>query len=243
MRPPGFEPGSLARKASVLPLDYGRALKLNRIRVIIFFMKRAIAFMALLFLFVGCIGGSRTIKEPKPAVSECKVAIILANGFKDVEYSKTREVLEKAGVDVVTFGLSREVVGMDGLKVKVDYPISNLNVSGFDAIVLPGGDPGYKNLKNDERVINAIKEAYDQDKVVAAICASPTVLAEAGILKNKKATVWSSLTNKDLIKEIEDAGAIYVDEEVVRDGKIITANGPQAAEKFANEILNALGKC
>ncbi len=208
-------------------------------------MRKVVAFIILLLLFIGCIKNEskpRT-EESKFTASGCKAAIILANGFKDIEYKKTRKVLEEAGVKVVTFGLSEEVVGMDGLKVKVDHLIDDLNVSEFDAIILPGGDPGYKNLRDDARVINAIKEAYGEDKIVAAICASPTVLAKAGILKGKKATVWSSPVNRELIKEIEDAGAIYVDKKVVRDGNIITANGPWAAEEFANEILGALGKC
>ena len=100
-------------------------------------MRKIIAFIALLLLFVGCMKS-----ESKPQIGKLelaakgyKVAIILANGFKDVEYTKTREVLEKAGVNVVTFGLSKEAVGMDGLKVKVDYLIDDLNVSEFDAII------------------------------------------------------------------------------------------------------------
>ncbi|PIR71487.1 MAG: hypothetical protein COU43_02395, partial [Candidatus Nealsonbacteria bacterium CG10_big_fil_rev_8_21_14_0_10_37_25] len=77
-------------------------------------------------------------------------------------------------------------------------------------------------------------------KVLASICISPVILAKAGVLKGKKATVWSSPMDKVPVRILEENEAIYQDKSVVADGKIVTANGPAAAEKFAKAIITAL---
>jgi protease I len=82
--------------------------------------------------------------------------------------------------------------------------------------------------------------AVDKNKVLGAICISPVILAKAGVLKNKKATVWASPLDRSPIKILEENGAEFVDEKAVRDEKIVTGNGPDAAKEFAEVIIEAL---
>jgi len=86
------------------------------------------------------------------------------------------------------------------------------------------------------------RETISQNKVLASICISPVILAKAGVLKGKKATVWSSPMDRGPVKILQNNGAIYEDKPVVVDGKIITGNGPGAAEEFGQAIIEVLTK-
>ncbi len=169
------------------------------------------------------------------------VAIIIAfRDFRDEEYFITKQVLEEAGAKVMTFSTNLgKAVGVYGGEVEIDVLIDNLNVKDFDAVVFIGGAGAYKYVedpKAHEIALSTIRE----NKILGAICIAPTILAKAGVLQGKKATVWSSPMDKSTIKILEDNGAIYQDEDVVVDGKIITANGPAAAKKFGEAIVEVL---
>lgn len=172
-----------------------------------------------------------------------KVAMIIAfKDFKDEEYFVTKEVLEKAGVEVKTVSNKiGQAIGVGGGDTQVDLLSENLNSVDFDAIVFVGGPGAPKDLDNENSYALA-RTTIAQDKVLAAICISPVILAKAGVLKGKKATVWSSALNTGPIKILKENGAAYEAKQVVRDGKIITANGPAAAEEFGQEILQALAR-
>jgi protease I len=108
--------------------------------------------------------------------------------------------------------------------------------NGFDAIIFVGGN-GAGQYFNDSEAKGIARKYFELDRVVAAICIAPSILANAGILKGKKATCFASEKNN-----LEDKGAIYSKSPVVVDGKIITASGPVVAKQFGEEILKALKK-
>ena len=170
-----------------------------------------------------------------------------------------KEILEAAGAEIKTASNSESAksadeggeedlssstkmgraLGADGGEVEIDLLVSDLNPAYFDAIVFIGGPGCLENLDN-ENSYKVVKETVSQNKVLAAICVSPIILAKAGVLEDKKATVWSSALDRGPVAILKENGAIYQDKTVVTDGKIITGNGPEASEEFGEAILKVL---
>ncbi len=166
--------------------------------------------------------------------------ILMPKDFRDEEFKIPKERLEDAGISVTVVGFeSTTTRGMFGTTAIPDLLIDNVDIDDYDAVIIPGGSGSPKYLWNDHRVLDTVKKAYEKGKVVAAICLSGAVLANSGILNGKNATVFAS---PDAIKVLKDKGANYLKRDVVVDGKIVTAEGPKAAGKFADEILRLLGK-
>jgi protease I len=180
------------------------------------------------------------IETKMPEVKGKKAVMIIAfREFRDVEYFVPKEILEKAGIEVKTASNKMgTAIGADGGDTNVDLLVSQINVSDFDAIIFVGG-PGCLDALDNEDSYKVAKEAVSQNKVLAAICISPVILAKAGVLKGKRATVWNDFA-KTQAKILEKEGAIFEDKPVVVDGKIVTANGPKAAKEFGNTILELL---
>jgi len=172
-----------------------------------------------------------------------KVAIIIAfKGFRDTEYFIPKGMLARLGVEIVTASNKQGLaIGADGGEMIVDILISSIKVDDFDAIVFVGGPGCLENLDNEESYRLA-RKAVSKNKILAAICVSPIILAKAGVLEEKKVTVWSSETNKEGVKVLEEKGAKHQPDALLVDGNIITANGPLAAYKFGDAILEALRK-
>lgn len=170
-----------------------------------------------------------------------KVAIIIAfRDFRDPEYFFPMQVLKGAGAKITTVSTSLGVaIGADGGEVRVDLLLDNLNSQDFDGIVFIGGEGCLKYLDNDKSYA-VIQEAVAGSKVLGAICISSVILAKAGALKGKKATVWSSPLVKSPVRILEENGADYQDEGVVVDGKIVTANGPPSARVFGEALVKIL---
>lgn len=170
-----------------------------------------------------------------------KIAIIIAfKNFRDEEYFIPRKILEEAGAKIEV--VSNEVgtaFGVEGLQVNTNTKLSDLDISNFDAVVFVGGPGALDNLNNQDSY-RVIREAVKQNKVLAAICISPVILAEAGVLNGKKATVWTNPLNKEPKKILEENGAIFTEQNVVVDGNIITANGPDAAAEFGKKLVEIL---
>ena len=167
--------------------------------------------------------------------------IIAKQDFRDEEYFIPKSILEKE-FEVKTASNTNEgeiALGFLGGEAKIDINYKNVNVDDFDAIIFVGGQGAPKNL-DDEISYKIAKETVQKNKLLCAICIAPTILAKAGVLRGKKATVWHSEINKEPIKILEENGAIFVNEDVVEDNNIITANGPKAAEKFGYKILEKL---
>lgn len=191
--------------------------------------------LLILILINGCIQDIGKEKEEKMA----DVLLIIAPNFRDEELFDTKDVLEQAGLTTViaskTAGTKK---GMLGGTAEAEIAISKVNVANYKAIVFIGGS-GSSVYFNDATALKIAKEAASKNKVTAAICIAPVILANAGILQGKKATVWDDEENTYSSK-IEEKGAIYTDKDVEKDGNIITANGPEAAKKFGNAIVSAL---
>ena len=192
------------------------------------------------------------IDTQEPFLEELKIApdankatkkavfIIAFRDFRDEEYFVPKNVLEQAGIEVSTASDNLGVaIGSLGGEANVDILINNLTTDNFDAILFIGGSGALKHLDN-QKSYKASQEAIKKNKVLGAICISPVILAKAGILQNKKATVWSSPLDKSTVRILENNGAIYEDKNVVVDGKIITANGPEAIQEFGKKIVELL---
>jgi protease I len=170
-----------------------------------------------------------------------KIAIIIAfRNFRDEEYFIPKQVFENNGFEAVTASTEKGIaIGGSGGEAEIDIIFEELDVSRFDAVVFVGG-PGAYNHIEDEKVHNIARGFLEQGKLVSAICIAPAILAKAGVLSGRKATVWSSPMDKKPVKILEESGAKYEDKPVVADGRIITANGPAAAKAFAEKIIAVL---
>ena len=208
--------------------------------------------MKRILLFIGIIGiiivgvliyQSLPKKEimPEKTLEKKKIVIITAfRDFRDDEYFVPKEILEKAGAQIKTASNQKgTAIGADGGEVEIDLLVSEIKPADFDAIVFIGGPGCLENLDNDDSY-RVVQETVSENKVLASICISPVILAKAGVLKGKKATVWSSALDKSGVKVLQDYEAIYTAKSVVQDGNIITANGPGAAKEFGEKILGAL---
>ncbi|MBI5079335.1 DJ-1/PfpI family protein [Candidatus Wolfebacteria bacterium] len=168
--------------------------------------------------------------------------VIAKKDFRDIEYFAPKAILEEAGhnVKIVSNGNAGEIaVGADGGKAEIDMNIKDAKAGDFDAVVFVGGPGALENLDN-EQSYSLAKEAIAEKKLLAAICIAPVILAKAGVLKNRKATVWVSPSDKSGIEILKNQGAVYVDKYLVQDNDIITADGPKSAEEFGEKLLTFL---
>jgi protease I len=174
-------------------------------------------------------------------MAQKKVLFIIAqNGFRDEEFFIPAEVLENNGIHVTVASIESGMChGSLSGKVEAEISVSEARIKDYDCLAIAGG-PGAKALKDFPEVISIIRDAEKNKKLIAAICIAPTILAEAGILKGKRATVWN--TDKQQGKFIESKGAKYTGKEVEVDGDIITADGPMAAGPFGNAIVESLNR-
>ena len=164
--------------------------------------------------------------------------IIAPKNFQLQEYRDTKAELEKAGLNVKVASLtSEDSVARDGTVVKPDYSIEDVKASDFSAIVVIGGT-GATVLGDYYEVLHLLQDFERKGKIVAGICIAPTILAKAGVLEGKKATVWNGDREQSTV--LEERGAIYEDKDVVRDGNIVTANGPSASKEFGQKLAEML---
>ncbi len=164
-----------------------------------------------------------------------KVLVILADGFEEIEAITPIDVLKRAGLDVTIAGLSSTTVGgSHGIKFQADLLLDQYR--GLpDAVILPGGLPGAKNLAESKAVIQLVKKMNDQKKIVGAICAAPAlVLAPNGILNGKKATCYPGF-EKNFSNQVS-----FSLNRVIVDGNIITSRGPGSALEFSLELVEIL---
>lgn len=166
-----------------------------------------------------------------------KVLVLLAQGFEEIEAVAVIDILRRAGVIVQICSTGKEyVTGNHGITIKSDVRLDYIDVYSdtYDLIYIPGGQPGATNLKDDERVIDLLKK-YDNDQVLlAAICAGPTVLEEAGLLNEREGTSFP--TYKDVLHFKE-----YLEVPFVKSKNILTSRGAGTAMEMGYKILEELG--
>ena len=156
-----------------------------------------------------------------------KTGVFLAEGFEEIEGLTVVDILRRAGIDVVTISVmgQKEVCGSHKITVLADALFEEVNFEEYEGIVLPGGMPGTTNLGGHSGVNQIIKSFAEQGKLVAAICAAPSVLGQAGILEGKKAACYPGFEDKL-------TGAEVTFEEVAEDGNVITSRGMGTAIPF-----------
>ena len=183
---------------------------------------------------------SSSVTFPEKTMEKKILMVVAFKDFKDEEYFVTKEVLEKAGYLIETTSSQKGMaLGTEGNEAVIILLPNEVNPQNYEGIVFIGGSGMGKELENQE--FQKLAQTFiTDDKVVAAICVAPALLAKSQILKGVKATVWSSALDKSFIQILKANGAIYTDKPVVQDGKIITANGPDAASQFGETIVNQL---
>jgi len=160
-----------------------------------------------------------------------KVLVLIANGFEDIEMVAPVDILRRCGAEVIICSItgSKEVKGSKYINYITDNVLENIHsFDSFDALVLPGGQQNADKLRDDKRVIEAVKKFNSDGKIVAAICAAPTILERAGILSGKKATSYPG--------SLKGSSCIYENDDVVIDGNIITSRGAGTSLTFGFAI-------
>lgn len=211
-------------------------------------MKSFFILLVVIALLIGCATKvEEEINEESSGVSDKiqevvetgKILFIIApKNFKDEELMDTKEVLEKAGYSVEIASESRdECKGVLGMRVKPDLTLqeASAKLDEYKAVVFIGGG-GAQAYFDEPTALSIAEESYEKGKVVAALCIAPVILANAGVLEGKKATVWDG----EFVSKLEAKGATYTGEDVTIDGRIVTANGPESARKFGETIASML---
>lgn len=163
------------------------------------------------------------------------VAVLLADGFEEIEALAVVDILRRGDVEVQTISVNekKQVCGAHDIRVEADLTAEDARLQTAEAIVLPGGGLGTENLAQSVWVEQVLREAKEQDLYLCAICAAPSVLGKYGYLEGKKAICYDGFEEKL-------RGAEIVNEPVVKDGKVITSKGAGTAHLFAFEILRCL---
>ena len=166
-----------------------------------------------------------------------KVAVTITDMFEDSEYTQPAEALKKAGHDLVHVGLKSgaTVKGKkQGTPVQIDKTGQEVKAADFDALLIPGGySPDL--LRVDEHVVKFVKDFVASGKPVCLICHAPQLLINAQVLQGRKITGW-----KSLIQDIKNAGAEFIDQEVVEDGNLISSRSPADLPAFIRVCLQKL---
>lgn len=160
-----------------------------------------------------------------------KVAIVMDNGFEELEAMGPIDLLIRAGLDLDIVSIQgTSVKGRSGVVFNDTIPFDGYDFSNVDCLIIPGG-PHYQKIEKNEVVLELMKE-FASNKILAAICAAPTILGHLGLLKGKRYTCFTSMN--------EDFGGTYVDEYAVIDGNIITGKSAAACVDFGFAIMEVL---
>ena len=171
-----------------------------------------------------------------------RIAILMTDGVEQVEYTRPREFLEQHGAQCTLISPKKsgeEIQGFNHLtpadKFKVEMSVKDARAGDFDALLLPGGVANPDQLRLSREAIAFIREFAKADKPIAAICHGPWTLIDAGIAKGKRMTSWPTLQS-----DLRNAGADWVDEQVVVDGRLVTSRKPDDIPAFDKALLERL---
>lgn len=173
-------------------------------------------------------------------LSQARVLMLATDGFEQSELFEPRKALLDAGAQVTLASLKPDPItgrqrGENGDSITPDTTIDRVETNGYDALVLPGGVANPDKLRMNSRAVEIVREFFDADKVVAAICHAPWLLIEADVVDGRRATSWPSVRT-----DLANAGASVLDEEVVVDGKLITSRKPDDIPAFSRAVIHCL---
>lgn len=162
-----------------------------------------------------------------------KIALLATNGFEDDELIQPLHAVEDAGANVTVISdIPDAIKGEHGTEIEVDALVDEVTSDEFDALLLPGGVKNPDTMRMNKSAIGFVKSFFVDDKPVAAICHAPWLLDEAGVIEGKTLTSWPSLRT-----DLENAGALWVDEEVVIDENLITSRKPDDLPVFCENVI------
>jgi protease I len=166
-----------------------------------------------------------------------RVAFLFTEGAEQVEVTEPLKAVKKAGADVDIVSLEKGEVEMwkhfdKGDKIEADKAVSDADASDYDGLVLPGGVANPDQLRGDKDAVRFVRAFFEQDKPVGVICHGPWMLVETGVAKGRKVTSWPSLRT-----DLRNAGANWVDEEVVVDNGLVTSRKPDDLPAFCAKIV------
>jgi len=180
-------------------------------------------------------GEKKMVNEPQDLEKKKILMVVAPVNFRDEEFLEPKKVFEENGFQVVVASSHvAEAKGVLGAKAKIDLDLSQVNPQDYQALVFAGG-PGASVYFDNQTVLDLVKTAFNQKKVVAAICIAPSILANADLVRGKKVTSWPS--EKD---NLEAHGGIYTGSSVEVDGNLVTASGPQAAREYGQKIVEQI---
>lgn len=163
-----------------------------------------------------------------------KVLVLLSPGFEEIEAVTIIDILRRAEIDTTIVGLEKEMVkGSHDIFIKCDIYYKEIDITEYDFLVLPGGQPGTNNLKSNSKVIEWLQKFNQENKNIAAICAAPTVLEKAKIVDNIKVTSYP--TEKNTFDS-----DYYSEEKVVKDRNIITSRGVGTSIDFSLKLVEII---
>lgn len=189
----------------------------------------------LVLLLSGC---ADQVEEAEVFYDQPQVAVLVTEGFQDAEAYMPIGYLTNQGMDITVIGpdTGRVKAYNSDFTIDIKIAVEDLTVEGYDALILPGGQAPAA-LKENSTVVAFVKEFFETGKPVASICHGPQVLAAAGVLEGKTCTAVGSVQ-----EELEDAGATFVDQELVIDGNLITSRTPPDLPAFCKAIDEAIEK-
>jgi protease I len=171
-----------------------------------------------------------------------RVAIVVADGFEQVEMTSPREALEEAGAETYLVSIEeRRVKGWKhtvwGDTFDVDVPIDEADPEDYDALVLPGGVMNPDKLRREERVLEFVRAFFEEGKPVASICHGPWTLIDAGVAEGRRMTSYPSIR-----KDLENAGVEWTDQEVVVDNGLVTSRKPEDLPAFNAKMIEEIAE-
>lgn len=170
-----------------------------------------------------------------------RIAILLTDGFEQVELTEPRHALDQAGAETHLVSAKTDVRGFHhdqpGDEFPVDVPLSKAKADDYDGLLLPGGVANPDSLRIDEKAISLIQAFVDAGKPIAAICHGPWPLIETGVVKGRRMTSWPSLKT-----DLKNAGAEWVDEAVVVDRGLVTSRNPDDIPVFNRKMIEEFGE-
>lgn len=168
---------------------------------------------------------------------EKTIAVIIDDFFEDAEYIQPTDAFKKAGYTLVHIGLKKGKIvesKKQRTKVRIDEAVKDVSAGEFDALLIPGGYSPDK-LRVDEDAVQFVKDFVESGKPVFSICHAPQLLITAQVLKGRRITGW-----KSIVQDIKNAGAVFLDQEVVEDGNLISSRSPQDLPVFIKASLQKL---